>query len=208
MSKKNRKAHLKRMRAKASAERGIEPRYTLRGEDGLPRALYFAYGSNLHKDHMSQRCPLAEPVGRLVLPNWRLAFRGVADIEVCHRDRVEGGLFAITPQCERMLDLYEGWPTLYRKEFFLVKTGGGKVEPVLFYKMNSGGVAPPGDMYLKVIMRGFADFGLDTDKLDQAVQRAIRGKNRDVNRRDKDGAVVVDASALPRLARLAEENRS
>ncbi len=184
--------------------RGTRSRYSLHG--GEPRTLYFAYGSNLYKDHMEARCPQADPVGRLLLPNYRLTFRGVADIEPCRGDHVEGGLFAITPRCEQLLDRYEGVPSLYRKEYFVVKVGDGKTEQVLFYKMNSGGVAPPGDMYLKTIMRGFADFSLDMSKLDEAVARSIRA-NRAVNRREQDGEVVVDCSDLPILAALAERNR-
>ena len=39
------------------------------------KTLYFAYGSNLNLDQMARRCPDAEPVGRVRLDGYRLAFR-------------------------------------------------------------------------------------------------------------------------------------
>ncbi len=44
--------------------------------------LYFAYGSNINLDQMAQRCPEAEVVGPVTLPDHELLFRysGVATI--------------------------------------------------------------------------------------------------------------------------------
>ena len=49
--------------------------------DELMGKLYFAYGSNLNLTQMANRCPQAKQLGSAYLPNWRLVFRGVADIE-------------------------------------------------------------------------------------------------------------------------------
>ena len=43
--------------------------------------LYLAYGSNLNVSQMSSRCPDAIPMGGFYLPDYKLVFRGVADIE-------------------------------------------------------------------------------------------------------------------------------
>ena len=40
----------------------------------------FAYGSNLDVLQMQSRCPESTPVGSAYFPNWKLVFRGVADI--------------------------------------------------------------------------------------------------------------------------------
>ncbi len=45
------------------------------------RHIYFAYGSNLNRAEMGIRCPDAEPLVPAELVDWRLTFRGVADIE-------------------------------------------------------------------------------------------------------------------------------
>jgi gamma-glutamylcyclotransferase (GGCT)/AIG2-like uncharacterized protein YtfP len=86
---------------------------------------YFAYGSNLNKQQMSWRCPGARPIGKLVLPNARLVFRGVADVEYDDALSVQGGLWKITRACERTLDRYEGVKSgLYRKENIQVNVEG------------------------------------------------------------------------------------
>ena len=40
---------------------------------------YLAYGMNMNRVAMRQRCPKAKPMGGFYLPNHRLIFRGVAD---------------------------------------------------------------------------------------------------------------------------------
>ena len=43
--------------------------------------LYAAYGSNLNKAQMQKRCPKSKPFGAIVLDEFRLVFKGVADME-------------------------------------------------------------------------------------------------------------------------------
>jgi gamma-glutamylcyclotransferase (GGCT)/AIG2-like uncharacterized protein YtfP len=121
-------------------------------------ALMFAYGSNLNVEQMAKRCPDAEPLGRMRLANWRLVFRGVADViqepgAICY-----GGVWRITPTCEVALDIYEGIGSgLYRKEYIQIKrTPMGETE-MLIYVMNSTGIMPPSDYYLRVIKQGYRD---------------------------------------------------
>ena len=76
--------------------------------------LYFAYGSNLNQEQMSGRCPDAKPLGKFTLENWRLVFRGVADIEPHEGSLLMCGLWDITSRDEKNLDRYEGFPRLYR----------------------------------------------------------------------------------------------
>ena len=99
--------------------------------------LYYSYGANTNIDNMAYRCPKAKVVSSLVLPDYRLVFRGVADIEPANYNQVQGVLWDITSECENSLDIFEGVASgLYRKEYFCIKIGG-KVEEVMFYKMNS-----------------------------------------------------------------------
>ena len=60
---------------------------------------YFAYGSNLYASQMSQRCPGAKVVRKAYLPNYKLMFRGVAD--VTKGARAEGILFDVTEEHEK-----------------------------------------------------------------------------------------------------------
>ena len=61
--------------------------------------LYAAYGSNLHEKQMLARCPRAERVSVIMLPDYRLVFRGVADVEECEGSEVPVGLWSITGHC-------------------------------------------------------------------------------------------------------------
>lgn len=81
--------------------------------------LYFAYGSNINLCQMAVRCPDAQVVEPAVLENYELLFRGnerafgVATIRPKEGCQVHGLLWKITPECERSLDHYEGYPHLY-----------------------------------------------------------------------------------------------
>jgi hypothetical protein len=131
--------------------------------------LMFAYGSNLHLAQMANRCPAAEPLGRMILRGWRLVFRGAADCvresgAVCY-----GGLWRITPACERVLDRYEGVASgVYRKEQVPTED-----DPALIYCMNSTGIFPPSEDYLKVIEEGYVDFHMPAEAF-QLLREAVQ----------------------------------
>jgi hypothetical protein len=149
------------------------------------RRLYWAYGSNLNKAHMAQRCPGATPVAKLTLPRARLVFRSVADVVYDAESNCPGGLWRISREDEAALDRYEGVAGgLYEKRYILVRIGG-REERCLLYTMRSREVAPPGQGYLATIVQGYKDFGLDLAYLDRTVEAAWDEKaiGPDVRRR-------------------------
>ena len=81
------------------------------------KTLYFAYGSNLNLDQMARRCPDAEPVGRVRLDGYRLAFRrtggGYLTILPDKGNHVDGLLWKVSAQDEQALNHYEGFPHFY-----------------------------------------------------------------------------------------------
>lgn len=140
--------------------------------------LYFAYGSNLHADHMARRCPGSRRVGTAFIAGWRLTFRGVADVEPHRGGRVLGALYDITRADEDALDRYEGWPLCYSKMFCTV-TVDGRERDVMFYRINRDGYrrgecSPPGAHYYQVIHEGFGHWGLDRRSLEGARRRVTR----------------------------------
>ena len=104
--------------------------------------LYFAYGSNINLEQMAQRCPDAEVVGPVVLEDYELLFRGnragcgVATIEPLPGSQVHGLLWKLTPECERSLDFYEGYPRLYGKDDVTVRASDGQELSVMAYIMT------------------------------------------------------------------------
>ena len=128
--------------------------------------LYFAYGANLNINSMSYRCPDAVAVQPFYLQGWSLAFSGVANIRPDADGCVAGALWAISDADERSLDIFEGYPTLYRKE--VIRSDGLEF---MIYVMNSDGPGEPSANYLMTIAQGYQDWKLDIDYLTQAVQR-------------------------------------
>lgn len=138
--------------------------------------LYFAYGSNLNLRQMKWRCPKARKVGPLMLPDHRLTFRGCADIEPSPGDECPGGVWELTPACERVLDRYEGVHSgLYVKRFVPVEVSRGPervTEDMLVYMMGrTDYVSMPSRWYFDEVRKGYHAFDLDEEDLWNALAR-------------------------------------
>lgn len=114
---------------------------------------------------MRYRCPDAVPVETFYLQNYRLAFSNVATVKPSAGDYVPGALWTITEKCEASLDMFEGYPTLYRKQT-IVQDG----QEIMFYVMNSDRPYEPSLGYLMTIAEGYQDWGLPLDDLFDAVR--------------------------------------
>lgn len=165
-------------------------------------SFYWAYGRNLSVAAMRQRCPRAVKVGPLVVHDARLIFRGVADITLAKGEKVQGGLWWISDECEERLDRFEGAASkFYLKRHWPRLRAFGREAPCLFYQMQvSEGVMPPTQEYYDAIRRGYIDFGLDVEALDDAVAAAYADKEVTPLLRRRH-----EARGKPRLARLKPE---
>lgn len=132
---------------------------------------YIAYGSNMNVEQMSRRCPNAKPIGKTVLKNYKLIFKGVADIEKSESEEVPVVVWEITKECEKALDIYEGYPRLYRKEYVQIEIDG-KTELAMVYVMNYAKGAKPSEYYYNVIKQGYKDFDINTAPLEKALKES------------------------------------
>lgn len=75
-----------------------------------PKRYYFAFGSNMHAEQMSNRCPGSMYEGTAVLTGyrWQINKRGVANVVPLACAEVEGLVFSVTKNDERALDRFEG----------------------------------------------------------------------------------------------------
>lgn len=135
--------------------------------------VYIAYGSNMNMEQMERRCPNAKPIGRYMLKDYKLEFRGVANIIKCAGAETPVALWKITDICEKSLDRYEGFPRLYRKEYIKLEIEDEDVVGMV-YVMNIGEIAPPSEYYYKVIEKGYKDFKLETTPLKKALVESKR----------------------------------
>tara|TARA_B100000780_G_scaffold115325_1_gene80882 strand:+ start:376 stop:777 length:402 start_codon:yes stop_codon:yes gene_type:complete len=121
---------------------------------------YFAYGSNLHHLQMKRRCKDSIFLKKIYLKNFRLTFRSkfrAADIESKKDSKVPGALFEISKSDEKKLDIYEDYPTLYKKYYFIYY---GK--KVMTYTMAKKTLFMfPTERYLNIIKRGYKDCNLE-----------------------------------------------
>ena len=129
---------------------------------------YFAYGSNLHHDQMKRRCPKCRYIKKHILKNHQLTFRskyGAADIEKKIGKKVYGALYVISKCAERRLDIYEEYPTLYKKMYFM--HAGKRVMTYTMVKKTK--LVPPTNRYLNIIKQGYKDCRLNIKSLNTAL---------------------------------------
>ena len=145
----------------------------------MKTTLYAAYGSNLNIEQMKFRCPTAKPIAKSWLHDYRLVFKGrlrdaYATVIPEEGQAVPLVIWEITARDEAALDLYEGVARgYYTKEYMEVEVDGDMKE-VLIYIMNAQYFGNPSHRYLNTILKGYADFNLPVDTMDEALQYSYR----------------------------------
>lgn len=141
---------------------------------------YLAYGSNMNREQMKYRCPTAAVVGVSELKGYRLCFKGRADgngvatIEPCEDSTVPILIWCISPEDEKELDKFEGFPRLYEKAEFQIELDGIQPFQAMAYIMTPGrDYSIPAKYYYSMIFDAYKDFGFDTDILDEAVRFSV-----------------------------------
>jgi len=130
---------------------------------------YFAYGSNLSKKQMRERCPESKPRLIAILPNYKLVFTdwsrqwrgGVATIKRFSGEKVLGAIYEITESDLRQLDKKEGYPQSYgRINVIVFDDNNQPIEAMTYIKAGQLREAPPSKEYLTVIQQGYRDWGI------------------------------------------------
>lgn len=137
------------------------------------RHLVFAFGSNLSRQQMSERCPAHEIVGNARLLGYGLDFPvystkrkggGASIIPTTADDAVYGVVYSLNDQDLASLDGFEAIARgLYRREFVTVElTLDGSQLAVEAYIGNpqDGAPFPPSTAYMDVIISGAIENGL------------------------------------------------
>lgn len=131
---------------------------------------YFAYGSNLNKKQMLQRCPASKPKFSVVLPNYKLIFTGwsrlwkggTASIKPFRGEKVKGAVYEISETDLKKLDTYEDYPATYNRMNVIVWTeDGDSLEAVTYIKKEQSAEAKPSREYIDVIQQGYRDWDIE-----------------------------------------------
>ncbi len=127
---------------------------------------YFAYGANLNRKQMLERCPDSKPKFMVTLPNYKLIFvgwsrkwrGGVATIKRFGGEKVLGGIYDVSEQCLRQLDRYEeGYDRLKVTVFTEVDE---PIEAITYIKSGQLEETQPSKEYLLLTQQGYRDWGL------------------------------------------------
>lgn len=145
---------------------------------------YLAYGSNLNINDMNNRIKNVKVVGTTILENYRLVYKGSSDnysyltIEYQEGKIVPLGIYEISFFDELKLDRYEGYPSLYHKEYLDIQIDGKKSKG-LIYVMNDGfSYHIPLSSYIDTCKKGYQDFNFCPEVLDEALEYTKLNKSK------------------------------
>ena len=155
--------------------------------------LYIAYGSNLNQAQMANRCPTARAVGKSVIKDYRLLFRGfrgpqsraVATVEPYKGGSVPVLVWEITPTDEAALDRFEGFPYSYRKEQADIILDGKPISAMVYImneEMPERGyrtLGQPEEYYYNIISDGYKTAGFDLEILRKATFDSVEPDEND-----------------------------
>tara|TARA_B100001142_G_C13914369_1_gene492905 strand:- start:77 stop:439 length:363 start_codon:yes stop_codon:yes gene_type:complete len=117
---------------------------------------------------MKRRCKDSIYLKKINLKNFRLTFRSkyrAADIEPKKNSIVPGGLFEISKSDEKKLDIYEDYPILYKKYYFLYYS-----KRVMTYTMvKKSKFKFPTERYLNIVKQGYKDCNLNIEVLKKSL---------------------------------------
>lgn len=149
--------------------------------DGCDDFRDIAYGSNMVKEQMDDRCPDARLIGTGYIEKARLEFYLHATVQRSRikTDRVPVAIWEISEDDERNLDHYEGFPNYYIKEEWLVTMADGSQIKGMIYLMKLIRTAPPAASYYNCILSAYNTLGFGSEietMLEPALQRALQRK--------------------------------
>lgn len=142
--------------------------------------LYVAYGSNLNLEQMAHRCPDARIVGRGVIYDYALKYRGSktgAYLTIIKEKgkKVPVVVWTISERDELSLDRYEGFPTFYYKKRMKVHLENGKRTYAMSYVMFDEALPGiPSEYYIKTCLRGYLENKLDLDIFYESLEDNIK----------------------------------
>jgi len=137
---------------------------------------YFAYGSNMNREQMHQRCPNHKLMGIARLPDHRMIFPrtsqrwdnlGVASIEHSIGDEVWGALYIMTQSDWDILDGKELLGISYIKKTINVITFDYHNIYALTYIARREKPNPPSKRYMTQIISGAEQLRLPQDYIDK-----------------------------------------
>jgi gamma-glutamylcyclotransferase len=136
---------------------------------------HFAYGSNLWRKQMKDRCPNHRVIGNGVLEGyrWIISSRGYANIVKSSTDEVRGVIYELSESDELSLDCYEGVQSgAYLKEMMTVEFEGER-RKCLVYIDPVEEEGKPKQEYIEKINKGISDSELPQKYINRYIRKFI-----------------------------------
>lgn len=136
------------------------------------QTIYFAYGSNINRKQMAQRCPFAEVMGSGFIEGQELQFKGVATIAPNKKAVTPVLAWKLSATDEASLDIYEGYPNMYIKKTFDVELNGKQVTGMAYVMNKFRPLYVPAQSYFDCIVAGYKQAGMNIEYLKKALKQA------------------------------------
>ena len=136
------------------------------------KKLYFAYGSNLCKKQMAERCPESTYLSSGILSNysWLINTRGYASVEPLIGGIVYGEVFSLSAQDVDYLDVYESVSEgMYTKQTLSIQTEDGSLD-CLVYIATDQNQGKPQTEYIARINAGIKSANLPDDYVRKCIR--------------------------------------
>ena len=115
---------------------------------------YFAYGTNLNKKIFLKKFKDAKLIKKYTLKNFKIVFRSryvIPDLQRKMNSKVQGLIYKIDKNIEKKLDIYEDYPQLYIKKYFIHE----KKKIMFYYMKKKTSPVKPRGYYFKVMKNGY-----------------------------------------------------
>ena len=128
---------------------------------------YFAYGCNLNRKQMLERCPQSQPKFIAPLHNYKPIFvgwsrqwrGGVANIRRASGERVPGAIYEVSEEDLRRLDRYEGSDNQHLN-VIVNDEDGEPIEAMTYINIRQTEETKPSMEYLSLMRQGYKDWGI------------------------------------------------
>ena len=130
---------------------------------------YFAYGTNLNRKQMLERCPDSKPKFTATLHNYKLVFvgwsrqwrGGLASIRPFRGEKLLGVIYEVSNRDLRRLGSYERYPNNHSTlNVTVFDEGGEPIKAITYIKAGQSDEAQPSKEYLTLIQRGYRGWGI------------------------------------------------
>jgi gamma-glutamylcyclotransferase (GGCT)/AIG2-like uncharacterized protein YtfP len=140
--------------------------------------LHFAYGSNMSREPMRQRCPEAQAIGKAILRRHRFVImsNGYASVVPASFSEVHGILWRITPRDLAALDAYENVAGgLYRRVMRPVVAGGRSLQALVYFGAEKR-EGDPRTGYMELVVQAARENELPKDYI-ESLERLLPGRS-------------------------------